>query len=109
MIPKQCLKRPYHLVVFKLKCCIGEAVSALLICTKPPLISGIQRWVAREAGPAVPPIFFLFQFLLNTTENLLELWLKLWSDHRWQKHISAHLYQGLKKPKNSSRTRLFFF
>ena len=33
-------------------CHIGEVVTALLISTKPPLIRGVPRWVAREAGPA---------------------------------------------------------
>ena len=50
------LKRHYNLVVFELKCHIGEVVVVLVISTKPPLINGILRCMTREAGPAGPNI-----------------------------------------------------
>ena len=44
--------RPYHLSVFEHKGHIVEVVAALLISTTPPLIRGVPRWVAKEAGTA---------------------------------------------------------
>ena len=41
-----------HIVIFENKGHIGEVVGALFISTKPPMICGVPRWVASEAGLA---------------------------------------------------------